>query len=340
MAFPYIFESSFDTGDATEWSGGETDTGSLLDFPHYTDLAAIPGASAPYRGAYCMRIQPGDTNDHTVDEAGIDIADTATRYVRFALYVSSDFAATADDIFNIFEWQQAGGTVEAVISLQVTAATDLVDIAIADGTEASSGFAPLTKGVWHIIEALFTVDVTPGTGGVLTLYVDGAQYQNVTGHNQAAAIGLGVLGTQNTLSTTDTGFLLFDEFAFDDTRLGITHRFHTHRLITTSAFLFVGPGRIDNIKLLDGGSGDVLVELYDTDVYSASLTPVWLGRTVVNNTHVDAADVPVEFSRGCLAIVAGTTPGAQFTLGRAVGWGSDGAIRTYASKRVPAPGNI
>ena len=340
MAFPYIFSSSFDTGDATEWSGGETDTGSLLDFPHYTTLATIPGASAPYRGAYCMRIQPGDTNDHTVDEAAIDIADTATRHARFALYVSSDFAATADDIFNIFEFQQAGGTVEAVISLQITASTDLVDIAIADGTEASSGFTPLIKGVWHVIEALFTVDVTPGTNGVLTLYVDGAQVQNVTGHNQAAAIGLGVLGTQNTLSTTDTGFLLFDEFAFDDTRLGITQRFHTHRMITTSAFLFVGSGCIDNVKILDGGSGDVLVELYDTDVYSASLTPVWLDRTSSANVNVDAADMPVQFSRGCLAIVAGTTPGVSFNIGRANGWGSDGAIRTHAAKRVAAPGDI
>lgn len=340
MAFPYIFSSSFDTGDNSEWDS-ESDTGTKLDFPHYTALAAVPGRPMPYRGAYCMRIADiADTNDHTVTEGDMNIADTATAWVRFALYVSTDFAATADDIFNIFEWQQAGGTVEAAISLQITAATDLIGIGIVDGTEASTFSGNIIKGAWHVIEARFTVDVTPGTGTVLELYVDGARVQTDNGGNQAAAIGQGVLGTQNTLATTDTGYLLFDEFAFDDTRLGITHRFHTHRLITTSSFLFVGPGRIDNAKLLDGGSGDVTLELYDTDVYNSSLTPVFLDRTAAANTNVDAADVPVDFSRGCLAILGGTLPGAVLTIGAGVGWGSDGAIRNYALRRKPAVGGL
>ena len=338
MAFPYIYSASFDTGDATEWSGGETDTGALLDFPHYTDLAAIPGASAPYRGAYCMRIQPGDTNDHTVLEAAIDIADAATAFVRFALYISTDFAATADDDFNIFEWQQTDGTVEASMGLRITASTDEVTIGVGDGTAPAAYPGVLLKGVWHVIEASLLVS-TGGTG-TMELFIDGASVQSLTSQTHAAAVGQGVLGTQDTLATTDTGFLLFDEFAFDDTRLGITQRFHTHRMITTSSFLFVGPGRIENIKLLDGGSGNVLVEVYDTDVYSASLTPIWIDRTATNNVNVDAADMPVEFSRGCLAILAGTLPGASFTIGRASGWGSEGAIRTYAGKRVPAPGDI
>ena len=339
MAFPFIFSASFDTGNNSEWDS-EADTGSLLDFPHYPTLAAVTSGTAPYRGAYCMRITPGDTNDHTLIEGDIDIADTVTRWVGFALYISTDFAATADDIFNIFEWHSAGPVIEASISLQITAATDLVDIGIGEGVVAST-FNSITKGVWHYIEALFTVDVTPGTGDVLTLYVDGAQYQTVTGGNVAAAISQGALGTQDTLSTTNAGYLLFDEFVFDDTRPGITHRWATHRVITASSFLFVGSGQLDNVKILDGGSGDVILELYDTDVYNASLEPRWRGRTTTANVDVDAADVPIEFTRGCLArFVAGTLPGGQFAIGRAVGWGSDGAVRTYASKRIPAPGNL
>lgn len=340
MAFPYLYSASFDTGNNTEWDT-ETDTGNLLDFPHYSELARIPGYPAPYRGAYCMRIRPGDTNDHTLTEGDIDIADTVTRWIRFAMFVSADFGATADDIFNIFEWQQApGGTVEAVISLRVTAATGNVDIAIADGTEAATGFTSLQKGVWHVIEALFTVDVAPGANGVLELYVDGSLVQRETGHNQAAAIGQGVLGTQNTLATTNAGFLLFDEFAFDDGRLGITHRFAEHRIIGTSSFLFVGTGKLGNIKILDGGGGNVILELYDTDVYNASLTPLWRGRTSTANIDFDAADVPVNFTRGCLGVLSGTTPGAQFQIMRATGWGSDGAVRTHASKRVAGVGGI
>ncbi|MES0339861.1 MAG: hypothetical protein ABUK15_07380 [Anaerolineales bacterium] len=334
MSLPYIFSSSFDTGDNSEWDS-ESDTGTLLDFVHYTTLGGIPGAPAPYRGAYCMRIQPGDTNDHTLLEGDLNIADTATAWTRFPFYVSDTFAATADDVFNIFEWQQAGGTVEAVISLQITAATDEVGIGIKDGTEATA-FVPLSKGKWHVIEAKFTVDVTPGTGTVLELYLDGQLVASDSGANQAAAIGLGVLGTQNTLATTNAGYLLFDEFAFDDTRMSITHRFAEHRIITASSFLFVGSGRIGNVKLIDTGGGDVVLKLYDVDEYSASSEPRWYGHTITADVDVDAADVPIEFTRGCLAVLSGTLPAAQFQISRATGWGSDGAIKTHASKRKAA----
>ena len=112
-------------------------------------------------------------------------------------------------------------------------------------------------------------------------------------------------------------------------------------MISGDAFLFMGPGRVDNIKILDGGSGDVLLELYDTDVYSASLEPRWRGRTVTANTDVDAADVPVEFNRGCLArFPGGTLPGVTFAIGQATAWGSDGAVRSYAASRKPAPANL
>src|SRR3990167_1649169 len=334
MAFPYIASSSFDTGNNSEWDS-ESDTGSLLDFPHYTTLAAIQDAPAPYRGAYCMRITPGDTNDHTLTEGDMNIADGSTAWVRFAMYISKDFAATANDIFNIFEWQSAGATVEAVISLQITATTDLVEIAAADGTEASTGWTYLSKGVWHVIEAMLTVST--GSAGVLDLYVDGERVQNLASQDHAGAITDGIFGTQGTLSTTNAGYLLFDEFAFDDTRLALTQRFHTHRLITRSSFLFMGPGKILNVKIVDGGGGDVIVQLYDTDVYNASLTPIWTDRTNTANTNVDAADVPIEFNRGCLALLSGTLTGAILNIGRAVGWGSDGAIRTYAVNRKAAP---
>lgn len=332
MALPYIFSASFDTGDNSEWDS-EADTGSLLDFPHYTTLARLDGAPAPYRGAYCMRVQPGDTNDHTLTEGDIDISAGGTAWTRFALYISSNFAATADDIFNIFELQQAGGTVETAISLQITAATNLVEIGIGE-TEASTFNSTLEKGVWHQIELSSTVDAGTTNNGTSTLYVNGNAIQTVSSLDQGA-VGQGVLGTQGTLATTSTGYLLFDEFAFDDTRIGITHRFATHRIITTSSFLFMGSGQIGNVKIIDGGGGDATLQLYDADVYNASLTPRWYGQTATANVDVDAADVPIDFSRGCLAILAGTTPAAQFYIQKAKAWGSDGAIRTYAMKRHP-----
>lgn len=332
MALPYVFSASFDTGDNSEWDS-ESDTGSLLDFPHYTTLAALKNAPAPYRGAYCMRIQPGDTNDHTLTEGDMNISTSGTAWARFALYVSDNFAATADDIFNIFELQ-ASATVETAISLQITASTNLVEIGIGE-TEASTFNSTLSKGEWHEIELSATVDSGAGNDGTSTLYVDGQAVQTISSLDQGA-ITDGVLGTQGTLATTNAGYLLFDEFAFDDTRIGLTHRFATHRIITTSSFAFVGPGQLGNVKIIDGGGGDVTVDIYDTDEYSSSLTPRWYGQTGTANVDADAADVPIDFARGCLIVMSGTTPAVQFYVQKAKAWGSDGAVRTYASKRKPA----
>lgn len=330
MAYPYLFSASFDTGDNSEWDS-ESDTGSLLDFPHYSTLCAIPGAPAPYYGAYVMRIAPGDANDHTLTEGDIDIANAVTRWVRFCLFISTNFAATADDTFNIFEFQQAGGTIEASLSLRITGSTDDVEIGIGDGVVATD-FVSISKGAWHVIELRLLVSTT-GTG-TFTLWVDGGQAVALTSQTHAAAVGAGVLGTQDTAATTNAGYLLFDAFAFDDTRLSIPYRWANERFLTISGFVFVGGGRLSNVKLLDGGSGDCTVELYDTDVYGASSTPKYRNRTATANVPEDSAEATLEFSRGCLAILGGTTPALIATIDRATAYGSDGAVKSHAAKRV------
>lgn len=340
MAFPFIFEENFELGTRGDFDS-ESDTGSLMDFPHYSDLARIPGMEVPFRGAYCMRwtATAGDTNDHTVTDGAMDIADTATAWLRFYLFIGKDFAATSDDIFNIFEWQQAGGTVEAVISLQITASTNAVDIGIADGTEVSSGFTSISKGVWHAIEARFTVDVTPGTDGILTLLVDASQVQNVTGHNQAAAVGAGVLGPQNMLSTT-TGTLLFDQFIFDDAQIfPIARRFPETLTLFKTGHVFVGPGRIDNLTLISGDTTvDNTVELWDTDTADtndASSMKVGLAHTAASEI-VDPAGMPVEITRGAYVVITGTVedfgPRAIVQIGQASAY-SAGRIKDYGIKR-------
>ncbi len=337
MAYPFIFESNFEQGDNSEWDS-ESDTGGLLDFPHYTTLAAIPGMGLPFRGAYCMRIVCGDANDHVLVEGDMNIADTATASLRFYLYIHPDFAATVNDIFNIYEWQQAGGTVEAVISLQITAATDAVDIAIADGTEASSNFNPISKGVWHTIEAINNTETN--ASGTLTLIVDGGTLTSLTSIDSAAAVGRGVLGTQNTLSTT-TGTLLFDQFVFDELQIyPFKRRYVETILVTKSQHLFVGNGQIENITLQSGDTTvDNEVTIYDTDTADttdASNIVVTLRNTAVKEI-VDPAGMPVRVTRGAYVLLSGTPeaggPMALVQISFAQGWGSEGAIRTYASRR-------
>lgn len=335
MAFPYIFEANFEGGTNAEFDS-ESDTGSRLDFPHYTTLAQIPGMPAPYRGAYCMRIVMGDTNDHTLIEGDIDIADTVTRYSRFMLYVGTDVAATADDTFNIYEVQGTANAVENAVGLRITASTDVVEIGV--GNTAPTVFSVIPKGKWLSVE-LISVIQTGGTG-TATLQVDGGQVAQVTTLTNTAVLR-GVLGTQDTLSTT-TGTLLFDQFAFDDTQLyPITQRFTETVFVTKSGHLFVGAGRVENASLLAGAATDGVLSIYDTDtantndVHNLKLEL----KNVTNSDIVDPAGVPIDLYRGCYVTLAGTTPRAMVKISPRHHF-SDGAIRAYGQRRKARAQNV
>lgn len=326
MPFPWLFEENFEDGTKGDF-GTEADTGSLLDFPHFTELAAIPNMGLPFRGAYCMRIQPGDANDHTIIEADINITDGSTAWTR--LYLWHDLEATVDDIFNIYELQ-ATGTIEAVISLQITAATNLVEIGL--GESAASVFnAVLLPRQWNVIEMSSVAD----TGATSTLYVNGAAVQTLASH-PSAAITDGVLGTQATLETT-TGTLLFDQFVFDELQVyGFKRRYVENVLVTKDQHVFVGNGRIDNVTLISSTNTSLSVTIYDTDEADTNDTSniVAILQNTANDELVDPAGMPVRVTRGAYVVLGGTAPRALFQIGAAQGWGSEGAIRTYAAKRT------
>ena len=331
MSFPFVFQENFDRGTKGNFDT-EADTGSLLDFPHYSALAAVPGLGMPYRGAYCMRIQPGDTNDHTLTEADINISADGEGWTRFALW--HDLEATADDIFNIYELQ-ASSTVETAISIQVTAATGLVEIGIGE-TEASSFGSPLTPREWHMIELHANIDDGGSNDGAATLYVDGYSVQTLSSLDQGA-ITDGVLGTQGTLATT-TGTILFDQFAFDSARVGpILDRWDESIMIHQSQHVFVGPGSVENVTLLAGAGTDCILRAYDTDTaYTTDQSNIRIELTnTANSETVDPAGVPASFHRGCYIEVSGTNPKFLVKLSRATGWGSEGAMRSWARTRQP-----
>jgi len=340
MAFPFLYESNFEQGTNAEWDS-ESDTGSLLDFPHYSTLATIPGAPVPYRGAYCMRVQMGDTNDHTLIEGDIDIADTATGYTRFYLFAHNDVTATADDTFNIYELQQAGGTVESSLGMRITAATNALEIGIGDGT-APTSFVTFPRGKWVCVELLATIST--GGAGVLTLFLNELQVATLTTLTNAAAVGRGVLGTQDTLATT-TGSLFFDQFIFDSEQIyGIPIRYPEELYMTKTGHAFVGSGTILNATLLTGGNDNTL-EIYDTDVNNTNHQGrrKLILQSPTNPEVVDPAGVPVSVQRGAYVVLSGTAtaggPLAMLKIGNAQGYFSDGRIKQHGAKRVASPGN-
>lgn len=344
MAFPYVFSATFDDGIGGGTGGqfdSESDTGALMDYPHYTTLArqAGIGPAVPYRGAYCMRVVMGDTNDHTVQANPVNISLNNLANIAFAMYIQPNFVTGGTtDIFNILEAQSTSNAVEACVSLQVVTssnAEDQINIGIGE-TEASAFTAGvITTGQWHVIELILNIDQGTQDDGTVDLLVDGVRTATQIASLNQLAITHAVLGTQNSLAAT-VGTILFDEMINDDLRLIYPPRWATTRLVSaTETILFVGPGTLDDLYIRDGSNGDVVVEVFDTDIYLGNLLtpmPLFQGRTVVANTDVQhALAAPIRFERGCLITLTGTTPGAIVTFTPKI-WGP-GAIRNYGRTR-------
>lgn len=335
MAFAWLFEGNFESGDNSEWDS-EADTGSLLDFPHYTTLAAIPGMEVPWRGAYCARIVLGDTNDHTLTAGAVNISADGTFGVRFMLYLHSDVTATADDTFPLLELQ-ASSTVEIAVGLKITASSGAIELGVGETAPSSFAANPLQTGRWYQVEVHGNIDSGGGSDdGDATLRLDGASVATLSGLTQNA-ITDAVFGSQDTESTT-TGTILLDEFVADDARVGIMEdRWPEEVYLTKSSHVFVGPGQVDNTTLRSGAGTDCVLEVYDTD--TADTTSIYNQRAALantaNNEIVDPAGMPVlDIRRGCYVALSGTNPRAIVKVRRAVAWGSTGAVRQYGIRRT------
>lgn len=340
MAFPFIFESNFEQGDNSEWDS-ETDTGSQLDFPHYTELARFPWhTAAPFRGAYCMRVVlSGGTADAFVTEGDIDIAADANRFVRFMLWISPDFTATANDTLNILELQSAGPVAEVTFGLRVVAATNVINFGIGETAPTSFGAEAIERGTWYTIELDITLDDGGSNDGTVDLFVTPEDHDasttvhasQVASLDQAAVIQ-GVLGVQDQLATT-TGTLLFDQFVFDDTgrTFAIKDRFKQTQLLTKSAHVFVGAGEICHVELLSGAGTDCVLSVFDTDVADTNdADKLVMEVKNLSNSEYVPSDLPREVTRGCYVTLAGTNPRALVTFAKTPAYGAVNVLRAYA----------
>lgn len=342
MAFPYIFHSNFEAGTNAEWTS-ESDTGSLLDFPHFSEVAFDPNSLMPYKGAYVLRNRLGDTNDHTLTSTTIAQIDTNTSYYRWYMGLSRDFRFTADDTFNVFELQQSGGTREISVGFRVTNSTQLIEFGIGDGAAPTSFVHWPARQKWVCVELLATIST--GGSGVVTLYLDGTQVVTLTSQTHAAAIGQGVLGSQDTLSTT-LGAIYYDDFVMDDTRLyPYRDRFPFAKEILKTGHQFVGPGNIESGVLYTISSGDESLVFYDTDNGNVNdRTPV----IELSSTCQTSAGGPIYFEKGCYAVLSGTTPRGAIQVTRSnekLGvkgplFYSNAGLRLYGQIRKQRPGNV
>jgi len=257
--------------------------------------------------------------------------------------LSKDFSFTADDTFNVFELQQAGGTAEISVGFRVTNSSQLIEFGIGDGTAPTSFTQWPGRQKWVCVELLATVS-TVGAG-VVTLFIDGVQTNTLTSQTHAAAVGRGVLGSQDTLATT-LGTIYYDEFVQDDGRIyPFRDRFPASYLVQKNGHIFVGPGYIDGATLSKISSNDETLVLYDTD--TATINDV---ATVadLSATAQTAVSGPLYFHRGCYAVIGGTAPRATVHIMKSnekpgikgphfySNWG----LRWYGNHRNPRPQNV
>ena len=334
MAFAYLAEEGFELGTKGIFDV-ETDTAGKLDFPSYKELARNDRVkAAPYRGAYCMRVDLANTagTDAYVQETGsFDISLDGTLSFGFMLYVSPDITMATTNEFSIWEMWSGTNTQEAAIVINYTTAAGFRIGAAATGE--TSAYSSLELGKWIHVAADIVLDDGASNDGTFTLYVDGVQVAALATIDQAA-ITSAVFGAVGLDAGTTAGTLLFDHIIVDDARVyPPADRFPENLLLTKSGHAFVGPGCIENISLISGAGTDCTAIVYDTD--EADTTDegnivVYLANTA-NNELVDPAATPVDVTRGAYVALAGTTPRALVKLGRVVAYSSDGAIRTYGA---------
>ena len=266
MAFPFIFEANFETGDNTEWDS-ETDTGSQLTIESYKQLSKLPFTNfLPFSGAFAMRLNVSATADAFLTEGDVNYALDATGGVRFTSLIANDFAFTADDTVALMELQGAANAILLSIGLRLTAATDLIELGIGElAPTAFGGF--LERGKWYTIEASFNIDAG-GNDGDASLFstkvneVSSAALATLSSLDQIA-VTHAVLGIQDQLDTT-TGNLLIGDFTADDARLFDRNRISSSPVITKSGHLFVGRGFVEAATILSENADDS-VDFFDTD---------------------------------------------------------------------------
>jgi hypothetical protein len=311
-----IFAENFESGTRGNFDS-ETDVGNQLDIVNYKALGNYPWAAVPYTGAFASRIVlNGGVADAFFTKA-IAIADATADFFRFEVMFSSDFRATADDVFSILELQGAASAITGSIGFRITAATQEINVGIGSAAAAAvpATFAPqvIDRGVWYVIETKFGIS-TSGAG-LVDLYIsrDGspkapAPVAQLSAKTNIAVTAV-VLGVQDQLATTQ-GVILVGSLGVDSARLSPRQRYDNDPVLSISGHAFVGPGYISAAAIL-GGTMPTMA-LYDTDIGDTS-QPYTVYLDAAMQTSVGG---PIFFERGCYMQLTGANAIGQVMLVR------------------------
>jgi hypothetical protein len=346
--FPLLTVETFDDGT----SGGqftETLASGKGTFELWYDLVRDPNAPMPYRGSGVFKVNlAASTTDCHLQETDHDLTTgTDSGNVRFYFYVSKDLVMADADQFQIMSYFSGGGTSaeEGVVAIRFTTAAGFQ---VGVGEKAGTVWVELVLGEWHSME---TFNDPHASAGTFDWWLDGQAQTQITGMANSTTTSL-AFGVREQDSGTSAGAVYFDQIAIDDDttaaaaeRIGPFPERYPQTVVTNSTgsnghqTIFVGPGVITNISLIDGGNADSSIEVYDTDSGS-----VFAGNMVLRleataaNEIVDSAHPPIHFKRGCYIFNTGTAVTSDNRVSVTLGPGaaySDGAMRTLATGRRP-----
>lgn len=318
-------------------------SGTLIDYPHFSKLAN--SGLAPYRGAYCLRVQlnGGVTDQYCREDTLFDdwTAGPTDRWLRFYFYLSKDFNMADADLFSMFEAESTLNTTTRVacgilrnganlyywannLRGSVVPATDGINM----GTLAAGTNCALGK--WWCAEV--AGHLAGGAAGTIDFYLNGTAGTQVAGLTQTAIVDakIGVLGPMAGTS----GTVLIDDFIYDDTGriYPDATRYRILNVVQRQAsdHIVLGPGRLSCAVQGTGAAGNATLYLYDTDAVPGTTntpTPFLFMTNTVAQEFIPGHDI-FEFEKGCYSVMGGTAAQAYFSISRG-GLVSDASVIAY-----------
>lgn len=305
MAWPFLSYKNWETGDASEWDS-ETDTDSIGNVRHYTDLVRLTRGCVPYSGAYAYHVAlAGGTNPANCTETDdFDTSADGTIYVGFAFWVGNNLTMANNDAFSLFTLDSAGPVIE--VDLGIVQTSDVQYFRGGDGSTYRT--TPLTKNKWYWAEVAAHIDNAGGDDGTIDVYLNGSQVgAQITGVDQGAITQAryGVVGPDAGTS----GDVVLGPIAADNGRIGYYFpRYCPNPMVLKTGHIFVGPGTLSGAAITSTGATDTL-SLYDTD--TAYTTAGQMKVADLNGSAQSSVGGPLVFQRGCYAVLTGTNATGQ-----------------------------
>jgi len=307
MAFAWLFEENFEDGTKGLFNT-ETDTASILDFPHYSELAR--SGMAPYGGAYCMRVvlNGGTTAGYVIESDGFDTAGAATIFSRFNFYIGKDFRMADGDKVMLHDLESTLNTTSEVSCGLIRTGTNInfwvAETAASTAVTLTLGTTTTAVGRWYRAELKAVIDNAGNNDGTIDSWIDGTPLTQITAIDQGAIVNarFGAIGPDAGTS----GTILFDKIYADDTRIfPDVQRFKTANVVCTAAsnHPLIGPGRF-SIGVTGTGTNAVAT-VYDTDGVPSELSPAVLLRNLTANEFVPGHDI-FEVQHGAYVVITGT----------------------------------